>query len=260
MIETEKLNNFINSINSKKKNPFLYNSIKSLTALKKEENQEGISSEEFISFIDSQLSDDKSYEGLKNLFNVFCDSNTGSISWNTFPLIAKELGDNEIADKLLEIIKQSRMYAKDLNFKEFSDMMNNEYDGNDKNYTFRNNETSEYSENNNLNNLNINEYMEDLEERPTYKERKLMQKQNRENGSDITSSSKNSYQENSDIIVEEKYYDNQKPEENDNDKSNKRYHRRYRSKKVKSNVNENPENGNITHKSYTKYRKKHTNF
>ena len=262
MIETEKLNNFINSINSKKKNPFLYNSIKLLTALKKEENQEGISSEEFISFIDSQLSDDKSNEGLKNLFNVFCDSNTGSISWNTFPLIAKELGDNEIADKLLEIIKQSRMYAKDLNFKEFSDMMNSEDDGNDKNYTFRNNETSEYSENNNLNNLNINEYMEDLEERPTYKERKLMQKQNRENENDITSSSKNSYQENSDIIVEEKYYDNQKPEENenDNDKSNKRYHRRYRSKKVKSNVNENPENGNITHKSYTKYRKKHTNF
>ena len=260
MIETEKLNNFINSINSKKKNPFLYNSIKLLTALKKEENQEGISSEEFISFIDSQLSDDKSYEGLKNLFNVFCDSNTGSISWNTFPLIAKELGDNEIADKLLEIIKQSRMYAKDLNFKEFSDMMNNEDDGNDKNYTFRNNETSEYSENNNLNNLNINEYMEDLEERPTYKERKLMQKQNRENENDITSSSKNSYQENSDIIVEEKYYDNQKPEENDNDKSNKRYHRRYRSKKVKNNVNENPENGNITHKSYTKYRKKHPNF
>ena len=260
IIETEKLIDFINSINTRKNNKFIYNSIKSLTSLKKEENQEGISSDEYISFIDNQLNDDKSNEGLKNIFNVFCDSNTGRISWNTFPLIAKELGDNEIADKLLDIIKHSRMYTKDINFKEFSDMMNSEDDGNDKNYTFRNNEASEYSENDNLNNLNINEYMEDLEERPTYKERKLMQKQNRENGSDITSSSKNSYQENSDIIVEEKYYDNQKPEENDNDKSNKRYHRRYRSKKVKNNGNENPENGNITHKSYTKYRKKHPNF
>jgi hypothetical protein len=138
-------------------------------------------------------------------------------------------------------------------------------------YTFKVNETSEYSENNNnnLNNLNINDYMEDLEERPTYKERKLMQKQNRENESNI-SSSKNSIQDNSEIIVEEKYYDNQRPEDinnenenendNDNDKSNKRYHRRYRSKKVKSNVNENPDSGNVSHKSYTKYRKKHTNF
>jgi len=268
IIETEKLIDFINSVNSKKNNKFIYNSIKSLADLKKEENQEGISSEEYISYIENQLNDDKSNEGLKNIFNVFCDSNTGRISWNTFPLIAKELGDNEIADKLLNIIKQSKMYAKELNFKEFFDMMNTEDESNDQNYTFKVNETSEYSENNNnnVNNLNINEYIEDLEERPTYKERKLMQKQNRENEGNITSSSKNSFQDNSEIIVEEKYYDNQRPEdinnenENDNDKSNKRYHRRYRSKKVKSNINENPDNGNVSHKSYTKYRKKHTNF
>jgi len=268
VIETEKLIDFINSVNSKKNNKFIYNSIKSLTSLKKEENQDGISSEEYISFIDNQLNDDKSNEGLKNIFNVFCDSNTGRISWNTFPLIAKELGDTETADKLLNIIKQSKMYTKELNFKEFFDMMNTEDDSNAQNYTFKVNETSEISENNNnnLNNLNINEYIEDLEERPTYKERKLMQKQNRENESSITSSSKNSFQDNSEIIVEEKYYDNQRPEdinnenENDNDKSNKRYHRRYRSKKVKSNINENPDSGNVSHKSYTKYRKKHTNF
>ena len=90
IIETQKLNDFINSINSKKKNPFIYNSIKSLTALKKQENEEGISSEEYISFIDNKLNDDKSNEGLKNIFNVFCDGNTGNISWNTFPLIARE--------------------------------------------------------------------------------------------------------------------------------------------------------------------------
>jgi len=268
VIETEKLIDFINSVNSKKNNKFIYNSIKSLTSLKKEENQDGISSEEYISFIDNQLNDDKSNEGLKNIFNVFCDSNTGRISWNTFPLIAKELGDTETADKLLNIIKQSKMYTKELNFKEFFDMMNTEDDSNAQNYTFKVNETSEISENNNnnLNDLSVNEYIEDLEERPTYKERKLMQKQNRENESNITSSSKNSFQDNSEIIVEEKYYDNQRPEdtnnenENDNDKSNKRYHRRYRSKKVKSNINENPDSGNVSHKSYTKYRKKHTNF
>ena len=264
IIETEKLNDFINSVNSKKKNPFLYNSIKSLTAQKKIENEEGISSEEYISYLDKQLNDDRTYEGLKNIFNVFCDSNSGNISWNTFPLVAKELGDNEIAEKLLEIIRQSKVYTKDLNFKEFIDIINNtEEDNNDKNYTFKN-ETSENNDSVNINNLNLNDYIEDYEERPTYKERKLLKRQNKEYDIDVTFSSKNSYQENSDIIVEEKYYDNQKPDdvnnELDNDKSNKRYHRRYRSKKVKSNFNENMDNGSINHKSFSKYRKKHANF
>ena len=175
IIEAEKLNDFINSVNSKKKNPFLYNSIKTLTDIKKKENEEGITSEEFISFIDNQLSDDKSNEGLNNLFNVFCESNTGNISWNIFPLIAKELGDNAVAEKLLNIIKQSKMYTKELNFKEFFDIMNNDYDDLNKYYTFKNNEISENSENINLNNLNINEYLEDYEEKPTYKQRKLLQ-------------------------------------------------------------------------------------
>jgi Ca2+-binding EF-hand superfamily protein len=266
IIETEQLNDFINRINSKKKSPFIYNSIKNLTAMKKRENDEGITSEELISYIDNQLNDDKSNEGLKNIFDVFCDSNTGNISWNTFPLIAKELGNNEIAEKLFNIIKQSKMHTKELNFKEFYDIMNNDNETINKTYTFKNNETSEYSENINYNNLNINEYLEDYEEKPTYKQRKLLQKQSGENESDITYSSKKSLQENDDINinVEEKFYNNDNNEKTeDNDKSNKRYHRRYRSKKVKSNYNENIENENINinnNKSYTKYRKKHPNY
>lgn len=265
IIEAQKLNEFINSINPKKKNQFIYNTIKSLTYIKNKENEEGISSEEYISFIDNQLNDDKSNQGLKNIFNVFCDENTGKISWSTFPLIAQELGDIEMATKLLNIIKQSRMYTKELNFKEFSVIMNNNDFENGKSYS-KNNEMSENSENsemNNMNNLNINEYIEDYEEIPTYKQRKMLKKQNKENESDITVSSKNSIQENDEVIVEEKYYNNTKKDDNneDNDKSNKRYHRRYRSKKVKNNNNfENIENGNDNHKSYNKYRKKHLNI
>ena len=240
----------------------MYNSIKTLTAIKKQENEEGISSEEFISFIDNQLNDDKSNEGLKNIFNVFCDSNSGNISWNTFPLIAKELGDNENAEKLLNVIKQSKMYTKELNFEEFLNIMNNDNEISDNNYSFKNSEINENKENININNLNINEYLEDYEEKPTYKQRKLLQKQNKENESDINSSSKNSYREKDEIIVEEKYYDNNQNLEDNEDKSNKRYHRRYRSKKIKSNNNDNieNENNNNNHKSYTKYRKKHSNY
>ena len=39
IIEAQKLNDFINLINSKNKNRFIYNSIKSLTALKEQENE-----------------------------------------------------------------------------------------------------------------------------------------------------------------------------------------------------------------------------
>ena len=270
IIQTDKLNSFISSINSKNNNPFLYYSIKSLTEESKE--KEGISSDEYISYIDTKLSDAESNEGLKNIFNVFCNSATGNISWNTFPLIAKELGDNDIAEKLLNVIKQSRVYTKDLNFKEFIDIMNNE---NENNTTSINNDITENSENIKIigSNMKINEYMGDYEEKPTYKQRKMMQKIENEID-EKTFSSKNSIQDNEEIIVEEKHYNNNyntngRIEENieineGNDKNNKRYHRRYRSKKVKSNnnnFNDNSDNGNgNAPKSYTKYRKNHINY
>ena len=264
IIEAQKLNDFINLINSKNKNRFIYNSIKSLTALKEQENEDGISSEEYISFIDNKLRDDKSKEGLKNIFNVFCDGNTGNISWNTFPLIARELGDDEIADKLLNIINQSKIFNKDLDFNEFFELMNNENEEENNNIS-QNNETSENNENLVLNNMRINEIkeeIEDFEENQTYKQRKMIKKQ-KEIEDDMNSSSKNSAQDNDGFIVE-KFYNNQKQEDKniDNDKNNKRYHRRYRSKKVKSNYNMNDknENENNNHKSYSKYRKNHINY
>ena len=260
IIEIQKLDDLINIINSKKKNPFLFNFIKSLTVLKKQENEEGISYEEYISYLDNILNDNKSKDGLKNIFNVFCDGDTGNISWITFSLIARELGDNEIAEKLLKKLNQSKLYTKDLNFNEFYELMNNEYEETIKNSNSKN---IEISENSDISNLKINEEVEDYEEKPTYKQRKRMKKIIE---SDMTNSSKNSVQENDeDIIVEEKSYSNQKEDSNtDNEKSNKRYHRRYRSKKVKNNNNneniENESNNINNHKSYTKYRKNHFNY
>ena len=259
IIEIQQLDDLINIINSKNKNPFLFNFIKSLTVLKKQENEEGISYEEYISYLDNILNDNNSKDGLKNIFNVFCNADTGNISWTTFPLIARELGEKEISEKLLEKLNQSKLYTKDLNFNEFYELMNNENeDPNSKNI-----EISENSENINISNLKINEEVKNYEEKPTYKQRKRMKKQIE---SDKTYSSKNSVQENDDdIIVEEKSYNNQREDSNtDNDRSNKRYHRRYRSKKVKNyNNNENIENesNNINnHKSYIKYRKNHFNY
>ena len=263
IIEIQQLDDLINIINSKKANPFLFNFIKSLTVLKNQENEEGISYEEYISYLDNILNDNKSKDGLKNIFNVFCNADTGNISWTTFPLIARELGEKEISEKLLEKLNQSKLYTKDLNFNEFYELMNNENEDPNIINNSKNIEISENSENINISNLKINEEVENYEEKPTYKQRKRMKKLIE---SDKTNSSKNSIPEiDDDIIVEERSYNNQKEDSNtDNDKSNKRYHRRYRSKKVKSNnYNENIENesNNINnHKSYIKYRKNHFNY
>ena len=126
-VEIKKLNEFTKAMNTKKKYPFIYNSINSLTAQKREENEDNISVDEYISFFDDELSDSKTKEGQKNLFSVFCDDNPNSFSWTKFALTARELGDNEMANKLLKLIEQSKVYIKDINFKEFASILNEDY-------------------------------------------------------------------------------------------------------------------------------------
>lgn len=217
IIETKKLNEFTEAMNSGKKIPFLYNTINSLTEQKEGENEENISAKEYLSFIDGELSDIKSREGLKKIFSVFCEDPNG-FSWTRFALIARDLGDNEMAQKLLKLIEQAKLYNKDLNFIEFCDIMNEEYKKQIK---------------------NIND-SEDYEEKKSYKERKRKKKAaKREEEEDMGTISSGKYEETKDA---------------DGEKSNKRYHRRYRDSK---NKNDNNENGNVN-KVHSKYRKKHS--
>ena len=66
-IESGALNELIKSMNSQQKSPFLYNLVKSLTAQKREENEQTISFEEYMSSIDNQLNDTETREGLKKI-------------------------------------------------------------------------------------------------------------------------------------------------------------------------------------------------
>ena len=225
IIEINKLSDFTNAMNTKNKNPFLFNSIKSLTEKKEDENEENLSYKEYLSFIDEQINDTETREGLKALFSIFCDGNKNSISWTNFAIIAKELGDVETANKILKLLEQANLYSKDLSFKEFSDIVTEEY----------------------LN--DINNKIEDYSNKQTYKEKKKRNKKKEEEDNEEigTISSKNSYKE--------KNEDNKRSgDDNDAEKSSKRYHRRYRDNKNKS---DNNENGNGSNKVHSKYRKKH---
>ena len=265
IIQTKQFNDFINIIDAKnKKNKFMNDSIKTLIASKQEEKDENISSDEYISYIENKLNNGKANNELKNIFNVFCDSQTEKISWNSFPLIAKELGNNELSNNLFNLIKQSKLYLKDINYEEFLDIMNAESDEEKENINIKSNVDT--IENNNINeeeenfeNIKINDYIDNYEEIPTYKERKILLKNKNKEYDEESSKSIN--KESDDIIIEEKSSDcrtNDNNEVDKNTKISKRYHRRYRSKMTPNynNENNNIENINTNHKSFNKYRKK----
>lgn len=265
IIQTKQFNDFINIVDAKnKKNKFMNDSIKTLIASKQEEKDENISSDEYISYIENKLNNGKTNNELKNIFNVFCDSQTEKISWNSFPLIAKELGNNELSNNLFNLIKQSKLYLKDINYEEFLDIMNAESDEEKENINIKSNVDT--IENNNINeeeenfeNIKINDYIDNYEEIPTYKERKILLKNKNKEYDEESSKSIN--KESDDIIIEEKSSDcrtNDNNEVDKNTKISKRYHRRYRSKMTPNynNENNNIENINTNHKSFNKYRKK----
>ena len=223
-ININQLNDYTKINNIKKKHPFIYDSIKSITSQKNEEKNDMISSEEYLDFFDEQLNDINSKEGLKNIFNVLADGDDKKLSWNKLPIIAKELGDNNMANNLLNLIEQGKLFNKDLNFDEFCDIINDDSDD-DKNIK------------------SFNESDESEEKEKIINKNKKNKSQNKEESEDMgTITSKNEDTKNS--------MDN-----NDGEKSNKRYHRRYRDTK---NKNENKDNGNNTNnnKMHTKYRKK----
>ena len=223
-ININQLNDYTKINNIKKKHPFIYDSIKSITSQKNEEKNDMISSEEYLDFFDEQLNDINSKEGLKNIFDVLADGDDKKLSWNKLPIIAKELGDNNMANNLLNLIEQGKLFNKDINFDEFCDIINGDSDDDKNIKSF--NESDESEEKETIKNKN-----------------KKNKSQNKEESEDMgTITSKNEDTKNS--------MDN-----NDGEKSNKRYHRRYRDTK---NKNENKDNGNNTNnnKMHTKYRKK----
>ena len=221
IIETKQLNNINKIMNLNQKNPFLYNSIKNLVNKKSEENDEYITSKEYINNIDEQLNDINTKEGIEHIFNVFCDEKKEGFSWTKLVLTAKELGDDENAKNLLKLIEQAKLLNKEINFEEFNDIINEDNDNEIKNNIKSLNESDEYEKNEKYKKIKIKEQKKDEEEEEEMK----------------TLSSKN-----------------EEINQNENEKTKKRYHRRYRD--TKNNYENNNNTNNVNSKIHTKYRKK----
>ena len=145
IIEANQLNDCNKIMNYKQKNPFLYNSIKSLTSKKSEENDEYISSKEYISFIDNKLNDDN-----ENIFNIFCEGNKDGFSLTKLAKTAKELGDDNTANKMMKLIEQAKLFNKEITFDEFQDILNDDYDNDNNIKSSNESEDFEEKENSNL--------------------------------------------------------------------------------------------------------------
>ena len=221
IIETKQLNDINKIMNLNQKNPFLYNSIKNLVNKKSEENDEYITSKEYINNIDEQLNDINTKEGIEHIFNVFCDEKKEGFSWTKLVLTAKELGDDENAKNLLKLIEQAKLLNKEINFEEFNDIINEDNDNEIKNNIKSLNESDEYEKNEKYKKIKIKEQKKDDEEEEEMK----------------TLSSKN-----------------EEINQNENEKTKKRYHRRYRD--TKNNYENNNNTNNVNSKIHTKYRKK----
>jgi Ca2+-binding EF-hand superfamily protein len=221
IIETKQLNDINKIMNLNQKNPFLYNSIKNLVNKKSEENDEYITSKEYINNIDEQLNDINTKEGIEHIFNVFCDEKKEGFSWTKLVLTAKELGDDENAKNLLKLIEQAKLLNKEINFEELNDIINEDNDNEIKNNIKSLNESDEYEKNEKYKKIKIKEQKKDEEEEEEMK----------------TLSSKN-----------------EEINQNENEKTKKRYHRRYRD--TKNNYENNNNTNNVNSKIHTKYRKK----
>ena len=226
IIETKQLNDLNKLMNLNQKNPFIYNTIKSLISKKNEENDEYLSSKEYISFIDEQFNDN-SKKGIEKIFDIFCDENKESFSLSKLAMTAKELGDDDTSNKLLKLIEQSKLYNKEINFEEFYDILNDDYDNNIQSHI----ESDNYEENENF---KLKEIIKKKKEDEEEEEKKTITSKNED--------SKKSLEEN---------------EINEVEKTSKRYHRRYRdTKNNKNENNDNVNNVNYNNKVHTKYRKK----
>ena len=145
IIEANQLNDCNKIMNYKQKNPFLYNSIKSLISKKSEENDEYISSKEYISYIDNKLNDDN-----ENIFNIFCEGNKDGFSLTKLAKTAKELGDDNTANKMMKLIEQAKLFNKEITLDEFQDILNDDYDNDNNIKSSNESEDFEEKENSNL--------------------------------------------------------------------------------------------------------------
>ena len=153
LINPNELKEIMKTMNMEDKNPFLYNIIEKFCLDPNIQEKGGIEAEDFIFKLEEEIDDISSLEGLNNLFSIFFNPMTNTIPITTFPEVAKNVGEEENEEKLKNLITQSQLGDKELNFGQFKELINREKEFSNK---YNNKFIYKKKTNNNNNNNNNN--------------------------------------------------------------------------------------------------------
>ena len=109
-------------MNLNDKNPFLYELISSLCSSKEIKSKDGLTSDEFILYLNEKISDTESKKGVETIFNVFSDLDN-KIPMSKFYQITREVGDEEGGAEIRDLVEKSKTGGKEIGFNEFYDIM-----------------------------------------------------------------------------------------------------------------------------------------
>ena len=125
LVNPNDLKEIMETMNIQEKNPFLYNIIKNLCRYKDDKKKGGIEAEDFISQLDLELDDISSMEEIEKLFSIFSNPMTNTIPLKAFLEITKDKEEEEDEEekKLNKLISKSQLIDKELDIKEFNNIV-----------------------------------------------------------------------------------------------------------------------------------------
>jgi len=150
IIDPLELKQALEEMNLKEKNLFMYELFSSLCDDKNIKLKGGITLDEFINYFIEKISDDESKEGIKNIFNTFCDIDN-KIPLSKIYQTGKEIGDEENYIEIKRLVEMSKTGGKELNFEEFYDIMKDNNEKKKKKYYYQNYSYQGHLKNNNMN-------------------------------------------------------------------------------------------------------------
>lgn len=110
----------LDAMNAKNKNPFIYDIVESFCD---EDYKNGITIEQLINEVEIQLEDNKTKQGLDNLFNVLTGPKNDTINFSTFSHLAREVGDYVTEEQLRSLLEKTQLGGKELTIEDFYEIM-----------------------------------------------------------------------------------------------------------------------------------------
>ena len=122
-IDPKELKTTMEQMNLKEKHPMIYDLVCSLDT-PEIAAQGGITCDEYIKKVEERMSDDKTKEGIKRMFDFFnVDPYSRTLPLSAFVKVAKELHEEVTEKELKDLLQKSGCSGDELTFDEFYDIM-----------------------------------------------------------------------------------------------------------------------------------------